>query len=276
MTRAGRSNVGESGQRRRRARSPTLTPIRAHQIRDVPTTHRPTSHAATSGATSYQTTTAVDTFGVSWRTRPAPGSASGHTPGPVHAATALTPPAPRNARRIRSRLAPLVGASSRAPGRAHQPSRRDNLRRERPHQRRGGCGTPGGTLGATPPPSPCRASGKKWGVAPVLSLSAGAVRERRARTTNTNNDGDTMDGCVVHQTLCFWYTPPSVRVPLCVTPAVTPIVTPERSSRRGNMARVTMPPRDRSTGSCSISSTGQSRRAAALWWACRREVVARV
>ncbi len=138
MTRAGRSNVGESGQRRRRARSPTLTPIRAHQIRDVPTTNRPTSHAAPSGATSYQTTTAVDTFGVSWRTRPAPGSASGHTPGPVHAATALTPPAPRNARRIRSRNAPLVGASSRAPGRAHQPSRRDNLRRERPHQRRWG------------------------------------------------------------------------------------------------------------------------------------------
>ena len=224
----------------------------------------PARHTPTSGATSYQTTTAVDTFGVSWRTRPAPGSASGHTPGPVHAATALTPPATRNARRIRSRNAPLVGASSRA----HQPSRRDTFRRERPHQRRWGCGTLGGTPSATPPHSPCRASGKKWGVAPVLSLSAGAVLERRARTTNTNNDGDTMDGGVVH--------PPSVRVPLCVTPAVTPIVTPERSSRRGNMARVTMPPRDRSTGSCSISSTGQSRRAAALWWACRREVVARV
>ena len=151
MTRAGRSNVGESGQRRRRARSPTLTPIRAHQIRDVPTTHRPTSHAATSGATSYQTTTAVDAFGVSWRTRTEPGSASGHTPGHVHAATALTPPPTRNTRRIRSRLAPLVGASSRAPGRAVEPSRRDTFRRERPHQRRWGCGTPGGTPGATPP-----------------------------------------------------------------------------------------------------------------------------
>ena len=162
MTRAGRSNVGESGQRRRRARSPTLTPIRANQIRDVPTTNRPTSHAATSGATSYQTTTAVDTFGVSWRTRPAPGSASGHTPGPVHAATALTPPATRNARRIRSRNAPLVGASSRAPGRAHQPSCRDNLRRERPHQRRWGCGT----LGATPPLRRAAPAAKNWGSLP--------------------------------------------------------------------------------------------------------------
>ena len=215
MTRAGRSNVGESGPRRRRVRSPTLTPIRAHQIRDVPTTHRPTSHAATSGATSYQTTTAVDTFGVSWRTRPAPGSASGHTPGPVHAATALTPPAPRNARRIRSRNAPLVGASSRAPGRAHQPSRRDTFRRERPHQRRWGCGTPAWYTWCHTPPSPCRASGKKWGVAPVLSLSAGAVLERRARTTNTNNDGDTMNGGVVHSPPLFL-----VHSPLCPCPIV--------------------------------------------------------
>ena len=65
---AGRSDVGESGQRGRRARSPNATSIRANQIRDVSTTHRPTSHAATSGATSYQTTTAVEPFGVSWRT----------------------------------------------------------------------------------------------------------------------------------------------------------------------------------------------------------------
>ena len=68
MTMAGRSDVGESGQLGRRARSPNATSIRANQIRDVPTTHRPTSHAATSGATSYQTTTVVEPFGVSWRT----------------------------------------------------------------------------------------------------------------------------------------------------------------------------------------------------------------
>ena len=202
MTRAGRSNVGESGPRRRRARSPTLTPIRANQIRDVPTTHRPTSHAATSGATSYPTTTAVDTFGVSWRTRPAPGSASGHTPGPVHAATALTPPATRNARRIRSRNAPLVGASSRAPGRAHQPSRRDTFRRERPHQRRWGRGTPGGTLGATLPLRRAAPAAKNGGSLPScpspLARFGNAGLGRQTRTTTGI------------QRMVVWYTTPSV------------------------------------------------------------------
>ena len=105
----------------------------------------------------------------------------------------------------------------------------------------GGDGTPGGTLGGTPPHLPNRASGEKGGVAPVLSLSAGAVRERRARTKNTNNDSAKTTGGVVHPPRCSWYTPRSVCVPFCSTPAVTP----ERSRRRGTMARIrTMPPRD--------------------------------
>ena len=83
-------------------------------------------------------------------TRTAMGSASGHTPGHVHAATAPSPMT-RNARRIRSRIAPLVGAVARARRRASESSRRDNFRRERPHQRRVGGGTPGGTPGVTPP-----------------------------------------------------------------------------------------------------------------------------
>ena len=53
---------------------------------------------------------------------------------------------------------------------------------------------------------------------------------------NTNNDSAKMKGGVVHHPLC-----------LCTIVRdsdVTPIVTPERSSRRGTMARVTMPPQD--------------------------------
>ena len=78
--------------------------------------------------------------------------------------------------------------------------------------------------------SPSRASGKKGGVAPVLSLSAGAVRVVRSRTRNPNNDSEKATGGVGHPLPCFWYTPPPLRVPFCSTPAVTPIVTPERSS----------------------------------------------
>ena len=52
------------------------------------------------------------------------------------------------------------------------------------------CLTPGMTPGGTPPPSTDRASGQNWGVAPVISLSAGADRSSRARTKKTNNDGE--------------------------------------------------------------------------------------
>ena len=129
-----------------------------------------------------------------------------------------------------STVTPLVGASGRARWRASEPSWKDTYGRERLHQRRVGGGTPRGTPGATHPTWPCRASGKKGGVAPVLSLSAGAVRGRRLMTKNPHSDGGNWKGCVLHPLLCFWYTPPSVCVPFCSTPTVTPIVTPERSS----------------------------------------------
>ena len=44
--------------------------------------------------------------------------------------------------------------------------------------------------GADTPRSPNRASGQKGGVAPVLSLSAGAVRVVRSRTKNPNGAGE--------------------------------------------------------------------------------------
>ena len=43
-----------------------------------------------------------------------------------------------------------------------------------------------------PPPSTDRASGQKGGVAPVLSLSAGAVRVVRSSTKNQNKAGGKM------------------------------------------------------------------------------------
>ena len=90
-----------------------------------------------------------------------------------------------------------------------------------------------GTPGVPPPTWPCRASGEKGGVAPVLSLSAGAVRVVRYRTRNPNNDSEKTMGGVGHPPLCYWYTPPPVCVPFCSTPAVTPVVTPEGSRQRG-------------------------------------------
>ena len=93
----------------------------------------------------------------------------------------------------RSSIAPLVSARRPARTRAGEPSRRDTYRRG-PPQRRGGDGTPGGTLGGTPPPLPNRASGEKGGVAPVLALAAGAVRVVRSKTKNPNNDSGNGSG----------------------------------------------------------------------------------
>ena len=113
------------------------------------------------------------------------------------------------------------GVVVRPAGAAGEPSRRDTYGRERPHRRGKGSDTVPDTVADTHP-SPCRSSGTKGGVAPVLSLTAGAVRERRARTKDTNNDSAKTTGGVVHPPRCSWYTPRSVCVPFCSTPAVTP------------------------------------------------------
>ena len=182
---------------------------------------------------------------MSWRTRTATGSASGHTSDHVHAHQALTPPMTSTAPRSRSRIAPLVGAPHARLGRTSEPSRRDTLRRERPPIGEGGCGTLGGTPSATPPLRRAVPAAQKGGSLPSCPSPLARVGNVRPRTKNTNNDSATMKGDVWYTPpLCFWYTTPSVCVPFYVTPSVTPIVTPERSRRRGTMARVTMPPRD--------------------------------
>ena len=88
----------------------------------------------------------------------------------------------------------------------------------------------------TTPPLTVPRQRQKRGVAPVPSLSAGAVRGRRLITKTPNSDGENWKGCVLHPPHCFWYTPPSVCVPFCSTPAVTPIVTPERSSGQSSVS----------------------------------------
>ena len=116
----------------------------------------------------------------------------------------------------RSSMGPLVSARRPARVRAGEPSRRDTYRRERPPQRRGGDGTPGGTLGGTPPRLPNRASGEKGGVAPVSPLSAGAVRVGRSRTNNPNNDSEQWKGGMGHPPPAVFGTPPPLsasRVP---------------------------------------------------------------
>ena len=95
-----------------------------------------------------------------------------------------------------STVAPLVGASARARWRASEPSPQGYLRTgATPPTAGGGWDTRGYTWCHTPL-SPCRASGKKRGVAPVLYLSAGAVRGRRLITKNPNSDGGNWKGCV--------------------------------------------------------------------------------
>ena len=72
--------------------------------------------------------------------------------------------------------------------------------------------TVGVAPGVTPPHSPSRASGGKGGVAPVFSLSAGAVRSRRCRTNNPNRHSGTWTGGMLHPpptSLCC--TPPLCR-----------------------------------------------------------------
>ena len=96
----------------------------------------------------------------------------------------------------------------------------------------------------TPPPWPNRASGEKGGVAPVLSLTAGAVRERRARTENTNNDSGKNDWWRGTPPTLFLVHPPLCLCTILLDPRRDPIVTQERSRRRGTARIRTMPPRD--------------------------------
>ena len=88
-----------------------------------------------------------------------------------------------------SSMGPRVAADRPARVRAEEPSRRDTYRRERPPRRRGVADTVPDT-----PQSPCRASGTKGGVAPVLALAAGAVRVVRSKTKNPNNDSGNGSG----------------------------------------------------------------------------------
>ena len=75
------------------------------------------------------------------------------------------------------------------------------------------------------PRSPNRASGQKGGVAPVLLLSAGAVRVVRSRTKNPNNDGGKMDGGCCTPPFLFLVHAPYLRVPFslpCALPCALP------------------------------------------------------
>ncbi len=195
----------------------------------------PARNTATPGATSYHATTARYTFGVWSRTSTATGSASGNVLGYVQAhAGAHAADDHEDAGKVVNHRATRRPLRARL-GRASEPSSMDTLRRERPHQRRvGGWYTRWYTWCPHPPRSRAASAAQKGGSPPVLSLSAGAVRGVRSRTKNQNNDRETTPSGVGHPPRCFWYTPPSVCVPFCSTPAVTPIVTPERSRRRGH------------------------------------------
>ena len=162
-----------------------------------------------------------------------------------------------------SKNQPPLAARRPARVRASEPSRHGYMRTGATATTAGGCGTPGGTPGGTPSPSPSRASGGKGGVAPVLSLTAGAVRVVRSRTKTPNNDGENTMGGVGHPPLRFWYTSPPVCVPFCSTPAVTPIVTPEGSRRRGS---IRSPPRGWSAGRWATPKSDRWPRAPSSWW----------
>ncbi len=161
-------------------------------------------------------------------TSTATGSSTGNSPGRCHSHHQDMPPTVSKNPTTRRVITPLVGVSARARWRASEPSSKDDFGRERPRLARGdGWDTAWYTTCYTPHSS-SRASGEKRGVAPVLSLSAGAVRGRRLITKKPNSDGGNWKAGVLHPPLCFWYTPPSVRVPFRSTPAVTPASTPER------------------------------------------------
>ena len=85
----------------------------------------------------------------------------------------------------------------------------------------------------TLPPSPCRTSGKKRGVAPVTSRSAGAVRVVRSRTNNRNNDSEQWKGGPDTPPAVF-LTPPGVRVRLCSPPGLALRFDPGTVQRTGH------------------------------------------
>ena len=121
------------------------------------------------------------------------------------------------------------GVVVRPAGAAGEPSCRDTYGRERPHRRGKGSDTAPDTVADTPP-SPCRTSGKKRGVAPVSFLSAGAVRVGRSRTTNPNNDSEQWKGGMGHPPRLFLGHPPLCPRP--VFPATEPAT--ERGTVRGH------------------------------------------
>ena len=84
------------------------------------------------------------------------------------------------------------------------------------------------------PPEPCRASGQKGGVAPVLSLTAGAVRVRRSTTNSPNNDGETWTGGVPHPPPLFVPHPPLCRCGMVEDPGQDPCQDPGTVQRSAN------------------------------------------
>ena len=92
---------------------------------------------------------------------------------------------------------------------------------------------PGVIPGVAPPHSPCRTSGKNVGVAPVFSLSAGAVRDRRRRTNNPNSDGDIWKGGMWHPPQLFLWHPPCCRCHMSLGPGLGPGFDPGTGQRSG-------------------------------------------
>ena len=115
----------------------------------------------------------------------------------------------------------------------------------------GGCATPGATPGATPTPSADRASGQKWGVAPVQSLPAGASRVVRSRTKNHERGQRTMDAwCATPHPLLLPHPP---LCPRGISPALRPALRPATE-------------RDRNEGHHQIAASGPvSREVDQIW-----------
>ena len=123
---------------------------------------------------------------------------------------------------------------------------------------------PGVAPGATPPPTPSRASGEKGGVAPVLSLSAGAARVGRFRTKNPNRNSGKWKVVLLHPHLVLCCTPPLTAQHFARPPTVTPTVTPERGVS-GREQGITRPPLAQRAGPSSRSQSGHSSRHGPLY-----------
>ena len=81
----------------------------------------------------------------------------------------------------------------------------------------------------TPPLPTDRASGQKGGVAPVHSLSAGAVWSCRSRTKNPNKDSEKWKGVCLHPPQC----PRKHFAAPRTAPSTAPRITPERAETWG-------------------------------------------